>query len=129
VLVVEDNIDGREMLRLMLQLWGYQVTVASDGIQGVQKALSEAPDFALVDIGLPQLDGYEVARRLRATFGPRIFLAAMTGYGLPQDAHRALESGFDIHLVKPIDPDLLQKLLAGSRPTAEATSCGAPPTD
>jgi CheY-like chemotaxis protein len=104
VLVVEDNPDGREMLRLLLQMVGYQVAVARDGPEGVEVALRERPQAAVIDIGLPRLDGYEVARRLRAALGPDIFLITHTSHGRPEDRQRALQAGFDVHLVKPVDP-------------------------
>src|SRR5437879_2083151 len=81
VLIVEDNRDGREMLQTLLALLGYDVEAASDGLQGLHKALDWNPAAAIVDIGLPGLDGYELARRLRAAFHDRIFLIALTGYG------------------------------------------------
>jgi signal transduction histidine kinase len=112
VLVVEDNRDGREMLRCLLQLWGHQVEVAADGLQGVQKALAWHPEVALVDIGLPGLDGYGVAREIRGTLGGTIHLAAMTGYGPPHDLQRAQEAGFDTLFVKPVAPNLLSEWLA-----------------
>src|SRR5262249_54656333 len=87
VLIVEDNPDGRETLRTMLEIWGHQVEVAADGQQGVEQALALRPEVALVDIGLPLLDGYEVARRVRAALGRDIFLISLTGYGQPHD-HR-----------------------------------------
>lgn len=111
LLLVEDNPDGRETMQLLLQLWGYQVEVAVDGLQGVQKGLMLRPELALIDIGLPGLDGYQVARELRAACGRSICLIAVTGYGGPQDRHRAREAGFDAHLVKPVDPDMLRELL------------------
>ncbi|MES2758940.1 MAG: response regulator [Pseudomonadota bacterium] len=104
VLLIEDNEDGREMMATMLGAYGYSVQQAADGLQGVQMAHAGAPDVALVDIGLPGIDGYEVARRLRhdaATQG--IKLIALTGYGLAEDQRRVLEAGFDLHLVKPVD--------------------------
>jgi signal transduction histidine kinase/CheY-like chemotaxis protein len=125
VLVVEDNPDGRETLQLLLQLWGYQVEVAEDGLQGVKKALALRPELALIDIGLPGLDGYQVARQLRAAVGPAIRLVAVTGYGGPQDRSRSREAGFDLHLVKPVDPDVLRELLVGaddSSPTPTAAA-------
>jgi signal transduction histidine kinase/ActR/RegA family two-component response regulator len=118
VLVIEDNADGREMLRRMLQLWGHQVEVAADGVQGVRQALEHVPEVALVDIGLPGLDGYGVAHELRSALGRRIYLAAMTGYGPPHDQQRALEAGFDTLFVKPVAPQVLSKWLAA--PTAAA---------
>jgi signal transduction histidine kinase/CheY-like chemotaxis protein len=111
VLVIEDDPDGRETLRTMLTMWGHQVEVASDGAQGVEQALALRPEVALVDIGLPQLDGYQVARQVRATLGREIFLIALTGYGQPHDYRRAFEAGFDAHLVKPAEPEDLHKLL------------------
>lgn len=113
VLLVEDNPDGRETLRLLLHLWGHQVEVAADGIQGVEKALAQRPDVALVDIGLPGLNGYQVANRLRDSLGSDVYLIAMTGYGQPHDRRRAMEAGFDAHMVKPVDPEELGRLLAG----------------
>jgi CheY-like chemotaxis protein len=111
ILLVEDNPDGRETLQLLLQVWGHRVDVAEDGKQGLQKALARRPEVALVDIGLPGMDGYEVAQGVRAALGRQVFLIAITGYGQPHDRWRALEAGFDVHLVKPVDPDLLQELL------------------
>src|SRR5215469_196400 len=104
VLVVEDNPDGREMLRLLLQMVGYDVAVARDGVEAVEVALRERPQVAVIDIGLPRLDGYQVAQRLRAAFGPSIFLISHTSHGRPEDRQRALQAGFDVHLVKPVDP-------------------------
>ncbi|HEV7783694.1 MAG TPA: ATP-binding protein, partial [Thermoanaerobaculia bacterium] len=113
VLVVEDNHDGRESLRDLLEIWGHEVTLAEDGPEGVDKALSVHPDVALVDIGLPGLDGNEVARRIRSALGSdEISLIAMTGYGQPEDRRRALQAGFDRYLVKPVDPAILSQLLA-----------------
>lgn len=104
VLLIEDNDDGREMMATMLVSYGYPVLQARDGLEGVSLAGAELPDVALVDIGLPGIDGYEVARRLRkdaATHGIR--LIALTGYGLAEDQRRVLEAGFDLHMVKPVD--------------------------
>jgi signal transduction histidine kinase/CheY-like chemotaxis protein len=111
VLIVEDNPDGRETLRTMLEMWGHQVEVAADGQQGLDQALALRPEVALVDIGLPLLDGYELARRVRAALGREIFLIALTGYGQPHDYRRAFEAGFDAHLVKPAEPEELHELL------------------
>jgi len=116
VLVVEDNPDGRESLRDLLEIWGYRVSLAADGFEGIDKALSVHPDVALVDIGLPGLDGNEVARRIRSALGnDEISLIAMTGYGQPEDRRRALQAGFDRYLVKPVDPNILSQLLAEMR--------------
>ncbi|MFC0132744.1 hybrid sensor histidine kinase/response regulator [Massilia eurypsychrophila] len=104
VLLIEDNEDGREMMATMLGVYGYSVQQAADGLQGVQMAHAGRPDVALVDIGLPGIDGYEVARRLRQDATTRgIKLIALTGYGLAEDQRRVLDAGFDMHLVKPVD--------------------------
>jgi two-component system, sensor histidine kinase len=109
VLLVEDNEDAREMLRYLLKLSGHEVYEAADGLDGLAAAAAVRPDVAIVDVGLPGLDGYEVARRIRlAPHGDRLTLIALTGYGQPEDRQRALEAGFDHFLVKPVDPEQLQ---------------------
>jgi signal transduction histidine kinase/ActR/RegA family two-component response regulator len=119
ILVIEDNEDLREMLRTALEIDGHRVEVAQNGMDGLEVAMATTPDVALVDVGLPGLDGYEVARRLRAAFGSRLFLIALTGYGQAADRRRAQEAGFDAHLVKPVSHDDLSRLLAtGSRRAA-----------
>jgi signal transduction histidine kinase len=120
VLLIEDNEDGREMMATMLEAFGYSVQQAADGIQGVQMAHAVAPEVALVDIGLPGIDGYEVARRLRKEDGTRnIRLIALTGYGLADDQRRVLEAGFDLHLVKPVDINqLLDAIGSGTQAVA-----------
>jgi CheY-like chemotaxis protein len=112
VLIVEDNADGRESLRLLLQLLGHRVEVASDGVEGVEKGLRSRPQVAMVDIGLPGLDGYEVARRLRAALGHDIVLLAHSAYSNPQEREWALAAGFDGFLPKPMDLDALEGWLA-----------------
>ncbi|MDY7226356.1 response regulator [Hyalangium rubrum] len=111
ILLVEDNSDARQALQDLLELWGHQVQVAQDGMGGVATALEIRPELALVDIGLPGLDGYRVAQELRARVGQEIRLVAITGYGGPEDRSRALQAGFDHHLVKPVKPDELNRLL------------------
>jgi CheY-like chemotaxis protein len=103
ILIVEDNKDSRETLRTLLELLGHHVDVAEDGVEGIHKALTCSPMIALVDVGLPLLDGYKVAQCLRTVLGRKIFLVAHTGYGQPEDRRRAFEAGFDAHLVKPVD--------------------------
>ena len=121
VLLIEDNDDGREMMATMLDAYGYAVTYAADGVQGVEMASSNTPDVALVDIGLPGIDGYEVARRLRKDPATRrIKLIALTGYGLAEDQRRVLEAGFDLHLVKPVSIDQLLSALGSCVPMAAA---------
>ncbi|HJX29375.1 MAG TPA: ATP-binding protein [Thermoanaerobaculia bacterium] len=123
VLVVEDNEDGRESLRDLLELWGHEVELAENGTQGVEKALALHPDVALVDIGLPGIDGNEVARRIRAVFGTaNMELIAMTGYGQAEDRRRAMQAGFDNYLVKPVDPAHLGRLLTAARSTRAVPS-------
>ena len=112
ILVVEDNDDARETLQTLLELMGHRVDGARDGIAGVQIALASRPDVALVDLGLPGMDGYEVARRLRAEGGLRPYLIALTGYGAREDRDRALEAGFDAHVTKPVAMEALDALLA-----------------
>ncbi len=112
VLLIEDNADARDALRVLLELDGYDVEAAGDGAQGLEIARAKTPAAALIDIGLPGMDGYEVARRLRAMAGPRAYLVALTGYSDPEDRRRAEEAGFDAHVVKPVDPDELTRLLA-----------------
>ena len=121
VLLIEDNEDGREMMATMLTACGYPVQHAADGLQGVQMAQEHLPDVALVDIGLPGIDGYEVARRLRKGEATRhIKLIALTGYGLAEDQRRVLEAGFDLHLVKPVDINhLLEAITQCSTQPAE----------
>lgn len=112
VLIIEDNADSRESLCDLLRLWGYQVEVAGDGMQGLKKALNARPEIALIDIGLPGMNGYEVAQQVRTAIGPEdIFLVALTGYGQPDDRRKALEAGFNTHLVKPVNLDELCRLL------------------
>lgn len=121
VLLIEDNDDGREMMATMLGSYGYPVIQARDGLEGVKLAVAERPEVALVDIGLPGIDGYEVARRLRKDATTRgIRLIALTGYGLAEDQRRVLEAGFDLQMVKPVD---LAALLAQ---LAEPAETGAP---
>jgi len=109
VLVVEDNKDAAESLRMLLELFGYGVTLAYTGPDGVAAAKATRPDVVLCDIGLPGMDGFTVADTLRKTpETAEVRLIAVTGYGEEEDRRRALAAGFDVHLVKPVDP---QKLL------------------
>lgn len=112
LLLVEDNADIAESMRLLLELLGHQVRVAQDGHAGLDAARAERPDVMLVDIGLPGIDGYEVARRVRQDPLLRdVTLVALTGYGREVDRSTAIGAGFDHHLVKPIDPDTLESLI------------------
>jgi CheY-like chemotaxis protein len=115
VLIVEDDRDSREGLRELLEVWGHRVDVAEDGAAGIEKAIELSPRIAIIDIGLPGLDGYEVAQRIRRAFGDRpIILIALTGYVSSEDNLRARESGFDAHLAKPVNAEKLNSLLAGA---------------
>ena len=112
VLIIEDNQDSREMLHYVLESAGHEVHEAADGPEGVDAALRLQPDFALIDVGLPHLDGYEVARRIRGeSASGGMILIALTGYGQAEDRERALRAGFDMHLVKPINPPSLLAVL------------------
>jgi signal transduction histidine kinase/ActR/RegA family two-component response regulator len=114
VLIVEDNADARHMLRFMLELDGHEVHEAEDGITGLSQALQLQPDVAVVDIGLPGLDGRELARRLRVTEATRrMTLVAVSGYGQPEDRTLSEEAGFDMHLVKPVDAKTLIEAIHG----------------
>jgi two-component system, sensor histidine kinase len=111
ILLVEDNRDGRESMRVLLELLGHRVVTADNGFDGLARGMASAPEVAVLDIGLPGLDGYQLARQLRRNFGHTIYLIAHTGYGQPEDRRRAFEAGFDAHLVKPVDLNELAYLL------------------
>jgi two-component system CheB/CheR fusion protein len=114
VLIVEDNDDARQMLHEVLAYNGHDVREARDGASGLALAAQSTPDIALIDIGLPDIDGYEVARRLRASpGGRRMGLVAITGYGQAEDQRRAYEAGFDAHLTKPVATERLKQVMAG----------------
>jgi CheY-like chemotaxis protein len=113
VLLVEDNADSRGMLRDLIGTWSHEVREAGDGLEGLKQALNWRPDIALIDIGLPSMNGYELAQTLHAEAKEnRPFLVALTGYGRPEDRRQALAAGFDDHLVKPVDLAALERLLA-----------------
>lgn len=119
ILIVEDNSDTRDMMKMLLESYGYEIVTAGDGRSALELLEAERPDVALVDIGLPEMDGYEVARRARRKRpdGSGAYLVALTGYGRPADRKKAQEAGFDDHLTKPVDMDVLWKVLeaAGRR--------------
>ena len=115
ILVIEDNDDARDSLRLLLEALGHRVVAVGDGAEGLALAQAHPPEVALIDLGLPGLDGYEVARALRASpTGKAITLIAVTGYGQAEDRQRSKEAGFDAHLVKPVSQTLLSSLIAAS---------------
>jgi len=113
VLVVDDNRDSAESLALLLRLSGHLVETAHDGAEALDAAERFQPDAILLDLGMPRLSGYEVCERIRARpWGQSILMIAQTGWGQAQDRARTLEAGFDAHLTKPIDPDVVQQMLA-----------------
>ena len=112
ILLVEDHTDSRLALTRLLRLYGHEVQTAASGPEGLEKALSWNPEVVLLDIGLPGLDGYEVAARIRKKCPDKIFLVALTGYGQAADREKALAAGFDVHLNKPIAPGQLAEVLA-----------------
>jgi PAS domain S-box-containing protein len=114
VLVVEDSADARESLRLLLEMAGHEVDTSEDAADTLEKVKVFQPDVALIDIGLPGMDGYRLAQALRERPHPRpLRLIALTGYGQAEDRRKALDAGFDLHLTKPVDPDRLQDFIAG----------------
>lgn len=111
-LVVDDNVDSASAIAKLLQLYGHDARCAFDGASALTIAQQFEPDLILLDISLPDIDGYEVLRRLREqTFASRPIVAAVTGFGQPEDRIRTQEAGFDHHLVKPFGPDDLMKML------------------
>lgn len=113
VLVVEDNPDAAEMLATLLSVFGHEPRIASDAVGGLRALLEFSPDVALLDIGLPGIDGHELARRIRREAGfEHLPLVAISGWGRDEDVRRAREAGFDYHLTKPMQPDELERLLA-----------------
>jgi CheY-like chemotaxis protein len=116
ILVVDDNADAAESMGLLLRIAGHDVRIAHDGVAGLAAAQESLPDVVLLDIGLPGIDGYEVARRMRAQPGSeKVLLVALTGYGQEEDLRKSREAGFDHHLVKPVDPTSLSALLAAPK--------------
>ena len=117
VLVVDDNVDAAQSMAKLLEMTSHEVRLAYDGPSALQAAIDYRPDVVLLDIGLPGLDGYEVAERIRqhATLKHTV-LIALTGYGQDTDRQRSQEAGFDHHLVKPSDFDDIKKILAGVVP-------------
>lgn len=114
ILLVEDNDDARVSLCQLLELDGHTVTAARDAASALAHVRAAPPDVALIDLGLPGMDGYELARRIRAEVGDATRLVALTGYGLPADRSRSQAAGFDVHLVKPIDIEALAQVLRRS---------------
>jgi CheY-like chemotaxis protein len=116
ILVVDDNQDAAETLAILLRTQGHEIHLAYDGVAALELARRLQPDVVLLDIGLPKMDGYEVARRLRQRPGlKQPLVIALTGYGQEEDRRRSREAGCDYHLIKPVDPDRLRKLISGPK--------------
>jgi CheY-like chemotaxis protein len=111
ILLIEDDDNVRQSLRRILELDGHRVEVACDLPEGVELALATAPEVAFIDISLPGIDGYEVARRIRAARGNLVLLVAFTAYGRERDRRRSITAGFDAHLVKPASDEDLTRVL------------------
>ena len=108
ILIADDNPDALESLAMLLECGGHEVCKAADGVQAVELESSRQPELALLDIGMPALDGYEVARRIRAEpWGREMVLVALSGWGQSEDLRRSTEAGFDLHLVKPLNMEAL----------------------
>jgi CheY-like chemotaxis protein len=115
ILIVDDNVDSAESLTLLLDLTGNETRTAYDGLQALEEAASFRPNVILLDIGLPELNGYDVARKIREQpWGETMILVALTGWGQDEDHRRSKEAGFNHHLTKPVDPAALKELLADS---------------
>jgi signal transduction histidine kinase/ActR/RegA family two-component response regulator len=112
IVIVEDNVDVRELLRLKLKRLGHTVDAVGDGHEGVRAIVDVKPDLALVDIGLPGLDGYQVATQVRESLGEGVVLVAVSGFGQPEDKRKALDAGFNEHITKPADVSDIENLLA-----------------
>jgi signal transduction histidine kinase/ActR/RegA family two-component response regulator len=135
VLIIEDNRDAREMFRMMLELAGHEVLEAEEGVGGLELLKTACPDVAVIDVGLPGLNGYEIARRFREESGGTngVMLVALTGYGTPEARERSRQAGFDHHLIKPVNAEALQAIMrpegfAGSSATKQGPGLGAPAT-
>jgi PAS domain S-box-containing protein len=119
ILVADDNVDAADSLRQVLELLGNEVTTANDGMEAVEVAEAFRPELIMLDIGMPKLNGYQACRRIRELdWGKRATIIAMTGWGQDEDKRQALETGFDQHLVKPVDTEALEKLLVSLHPSS-----------
>ena len=112
ILVVEDNEDARELMRALIEKMGHDVRTAMDGASAIELAREFRPALVLLDIGLPQMDGYSLARKLREEHGPDLVLAALTGYGQERDRRLSHEAGINHHLVKPVGLDAVREIIA-----------------
>ncbi len=112
ILVVDDNRDAATTLGELLELLGHEVRVAHDGLEALDAAITFRPDVAVLDIGLPKLDGFEIARRIREKLGRSVVLVALTGYGQDEDRKKSADASFDHHFVKPLRIEELEAILA-----------------
>ncbi|HEX4072495.1 MAG TPA: response regulator, partial [Planctomycetaceae bacterium] len=122
ILVVDDNQDAANSLAMLLRMKGHDVRTAYDGLEAIDAAVSHKPEIVLLDVGLPRLNGFDVARRLRESEDLRqVMLVALTGWGHEEDRRRSKEAGFDHHMVKPADPAALDRVLESlaSRPAGK----------
>lgn len=125
ILVVDDNQDSALSMAMMLSIMGHETRTAHDGESAVSSAESFLPDVVLLDIGLPKLNGYEVAQRIRENvWGQSMFLIAVTGWGQDEDRARSSEVGLNVHMVKPVEPSALERLLSDlhAKQTSASTS-------
>ena len=120
--MADDNQDSADSLAMMLKIMGNEVRTANDGLQAVDVAAAFRPEVILLDIGMPKLNGYEACRRIREQpWSEKVILIALTGWGQDDDRRRSREAGFNHHMVKPVDPAALEKLLAGLLPAGNAS--------
>jgi CheY-like chemotaxis protein len=123
VLVVDDLMDNRESLGLLVRAWGHEVRLAQDGPSALATFQSFHPDVILLDIGLPGMSGWEVARQIREQEGWRGLLVAVTGYSQQQDRVISRQAGIDFHLVKPVEPEQIRRLLAWAGGRSNSSPC------
>lgn len=123
VLIVDDNVDSAEMLSVLVGLHGHQTRTAHDGDAALQAYREFEPDLALLDIGLPGMNGYDVARELRRSGATSCRLVAITGWGQEDDRRRARAAGFDCHVTKPADPEVIIRLLDSVAAGTECEAC------
>ncbi len=123
VLLVDDNVDGAETIVMLFRAWGYDVCAVHDGISGLEAARSFRPDVAFLDIGLPRMNGYDLARAIKEEFGDKApVLAAITGYGQTEDRNRAADAGFRHYLVKPVSPDEILNIASALQCVSECSN-------
>ena len=127
--MVDDNRDAADSLALLLTLQGSEVRTAYDGLEAIEAAAAFHPDVVLSDLGMPRMNGYDAAQRIREQCPGRVVLVAMTGWGQEEDKRRSSAAGFDFHLVKPVDLDALEQLLASlgdsGKDAGDRTTAGA----